>query len=226
MTVTSAIAKETLSNLEKKSIAATPNAYAKEFCISAKKINLSTKECRKFEEIILKLSKNEQIIVKEKSLTTFEDIIPILLKRVNQDNIENMATLINDSLQPSISINLNENLHKFSVKIGNSPELIFESDIQKEIKKFIEQRITLDKSELDKKAKEIAKVMTFMTKYLADAIDSNSHGSSSISDIAKDIESLDASNHQDLVNMKGKLVDAAKSIEDAMEAGEKMLAEA
>lgn len=210
------VIKRTLSNLNKNSILATPHEYSKEFCKVANTISLSLGECKKFADTVSKLSKNEQLFIKENDLTTFEDIIPLLLKRVNKDGIESMANIIKDSLQPSITINLNEDLHAFSVKIGDSPELLFESDIQEEIKKFIEQRINLDKNELDQKAKEIAKVMTYITKYLAEAIDSNSHGSSHISDIAKDIESLDASNHNDLVHMKVKLVDAAKSIESAM----------
>jgi len=94
---------------------------------------------------------------------------------------------------------------------------LFENDIQEEIRKFIETRIHLDQQELNKKAKEITQIITVMTKFLAETIDSNSQGSSNISNIAKDIESLDTNNPEHLSQMQSKLVNAAKSIEIAMD---------
>ena len=94
---------------------------------------------------------------------------------------------------------------------------MFENDIQEEIRKFIETRIHLDQQELNKKAKEITQIITVMTKFLAETIDSNSQGSSNISNIAKDIESLDTNNPEHLSQMQSKLVNAAKSIEIAMD---------
>jgi len=211
------VVKETLHNLTKKSILATPSEYAKEFCNVAKKINFTTKECKIFEDILNHLSKDESKIVHDEKLSSVEDIVYLLLKRVPKDNLKQMSELIGKSLQPSISINLNDELHQFSIKIGNSPELIFESEIQEEIQKFIENRINIDKDVLKLKAQEIAKVMTYMTKYLTEAIDTNKHSSSSISDIAKDIASLDSTNQETLSSMQSKLVSAAKSIENAME---------
>jgi len=216
MATTDDIVKKTLINLTNKSIHATPRAYAKEYCNVAHSINFTVDECLRFEEILKQLSEDEKFEVDINGIETFYDLIPLLLKRVSKENINNMASIISESLQPSISINLDEELHKFSIKIGNSPELLFENDIQKEIKKFIEKRINLDKTELNKKAKEIAQVITVMTKFLSEAIHTNSQGSSNISEIAKDIESLDTSNPEHLSVMQGKLVNAAKSIETAM----------
>ncbi|MBI3873861.1 MAG: GGDEF domain-containing protein [Arcobacter sp.] len=121
-----------------------------------------------------------------------------------------MANLLQKSMKPSISLTLNEDLHRFSVKIGNSPELIFESDIQHEIEKFIDERIELDQEELEKKAREITLLMTYMTKFLGDTIDINSKGGDSISKITKELESIDSSDG--LLAMQGKLVGAANSI--------------
>lgn len=210
------VVKETLMSLNKKSIDATPNAYTKEFCMIAKRINLTVPDCQRFKEIVQQLSLGEQEFVEENEIQTLGDIIPLLLKRVKSDNLDSMASLLSQSLQPSISIQLDEELHKFSIKIDDSPELMFETDIQTEIKKFIEKRIDLDKNELELKAKEIAKVMTLMTKSLTEAIDSNSEGSSSISDIAQEIIDTDTSNHEHLISMQDKLVNAAKSIESTM----------
>ena len=216
MSVTDELVKKTIINLSEQSIHATPRAYAKEYCAIANSINLDIEECRRFKEVVQQLSDDEQFEVDINGIETFYDLIPLLLNRVSTDNLNNMATMISESLQPSISINLDEDLHKFSIKIGDSPELLFENDIQEEIKKFIEKRIHLDKNELNKKAKEIAQVITVMTKFLAEAINSSSQGSSDISDIAKDIELLDTSNPEHITVMQGKLINAAKSIETAI----------
>ena len=210
------IVKKTLLSLTKKSIHATPSAYAKEYCSIANSINLSVDECDRFKEVIQQLSGDEKFEVDINGIETFYDLIPLLLNRISKNNLNNMASIISQSLQPSISINLDEELHKFSIKIGDSPELLLENDIQEEVKKFIEKRIHLDQNELNKKAKEIAQVITVMRKFLSEAIDTTSQGSSNISDIAKNIESLDTSNPEHLSKMQGKLVNAAKDIETAM----------
>ena len=135
------IVKKTLLSLTKKSIHATPSAYAKEYCSIANSINLSVDECDRFKEVIQQLSGDEKFEVDINGIETFYDLIPLLLNRISKNNLNNMASIISQSLQPSISINLDEELHKFSIKNGDSPELLLENDIQEEVKKFIEKRI-------------------------------------------------------------------------------------
>ncbi|MDD2699273.1 MAG: GGDEF domain-containing protein [Arcobacteraceae bacterium] len=207
------IVRKTLVNLDAQKILPTPKAYGNEFCKVAKSINFTVEECSRFENILKSLSDDEQIFVKENKITDFDDLITLLLQRAKKENIDNMATILQKSMKPSISLTLNEDLHQFSIKIGNSPELIFENEIQHEIEKFIDERIKLDQEELEKKAKEITLLMTYMTKFLGDTIDINSKGSDSISKIAKEIEGIDANDAHNLKAMQGKLVGAAKSIE-------------
>jgi len=207
------IVKKTLISLDAQGILPTPKAYSNEFCKVAKSIDFTLEECQRFEKIVQELSNDEQIFVKKNNITDFDGLVTLLLKRINKENIDNMATILQKSMRPSISLTLNEDLHQFSIKIGDSPELIFANDIQHEIEKFIDERIKLDQEELEKKAKEITVLMTYMTKFLGDTIDINSKGSDNISKIAKEIEQIDASDSQTLKVMQGKLVGAAKTIE-------------
>lgn len=207
------IVKKTLLNLDAQKVLPTPKAYGNEFCKVAKSINFTVDECKRFEDIIKQLSNYEQNFVKKNNITDFDGLITLLLQRVKKDHIDNMANILQKSMMPSISLTLNEDLHQFSIKIGNSPELIFENDIQHEIEKFIDERIKLDQEELEKKAKEITVLMTYMTKFLGDTIDINSKGSDSISKIAREIEGIDANDTNTLKMMQGKLVGAAKTIE-------------
>lgn len=220
------IVKDTLINLKKKGLPATPNEYHKEFCTVSKTYNLSVKECEQFKELVSKLSRNEQIEIESKNITTFEDMIPILLNRISKDNVNSLAKLFQQSVTPSISIDLDEDLQKFSVKIGNSPALLFEEDIQKEMQNFITKRFEADKNVVKKKTSEIAKLLTLMSQYFNDAIQSSGAGSQEVTNIKNQLESIDmqtSSGLKELSELQSQLIDAALSIENEMNSVEKKL---
>jgi len=204
------IVRKTIENLELQEIFPTPKAYKNEFCKVAKSIQFTVEECEKFTEVVSTLSQDDQAYIQLHHIDSFEDLIPMLLKRVKKESIDTMANLLQKSMKPSISLTLNEDLHQFSIKIENSPELIFESDIQHEVEKFIDARIQLDQEELAKKAKEITLLMTYMTKFLGDTIDVNAKGGDKIAKIAQEIQSIDGADG--LLAMQGKLVGAAHHI--------------
>lgn len=219
------VVKETILNLHKKGIPATPSEYQKEFCKVSKIYDFSVQECEVFKKFVEKLSKNEQIEIKNKEIATFEDLIPILLNRVSKENLDSLAKLFQQSITPSISIDIDEDLHKFSVKIGNSPALMFEEDIQKEMQNFITKRFEADKKVVKEKTAEIAKMLTLMGQYFNDAIQSSGDGSKEVSNIKSEIQSMDmqAPNIETLTNLQSKLISAAKSIENEMSnVGEKL----
>ncbi len=219
------IVKETLIGLSNKDIPATPNEYHKEFCKISKVYNFSVKECEQFKELVSKLSENEQLEIKSKNIDTFEDLFPILLNRVSKDNIHTLSELFQKSITPSISIDLDEEVQKFSVKIGNSPALLFEEDIQKEMQKFITKRFEADKNIVKKKTSDIAKLLTLMGQYFNDAIHSNGIGSDEVSSIKSQIQSINIEEEgaKDLSNLQDKLINAAMSIEQEMSTvGEKL----
>ncbi len=212
------IVKDTLINLKNKGVPATPNEYHKEFCKVSKVYDFSVKECEQFKELVSKLSKNEQIEIKAKNISTFEDMIPILLNRVSKDSVNTLAELFQKSITPSISIDLDEDLQKFSIKIGNSPALLFEKDIQKEMQKFITKRFETDKQVVKQKTSDIAKLLTLMGQYFNDAVQSSEIGSQEVSNIKSQIQSIDLENNglKDLSDLQSQLIDAALSIENEM----------
>lgn len=223
--VVNSVLKETLINLKAQGIAPTPNEYHKEFCKVSKSFNLTVNECEQFKKLVSKLSNNEQLEIKEKNITTIEEMIPILLNRVSQENVHTLAELFQQSITPSISIDLDQDLQKFSVKIGNSPALLFEDDIQKEMQEFITKRFEADKQVVKQKTSDIAKLLTLMGQYFNDAIHSSGEGSQNVSNIKSQIQSidLDSTNLKNLSDLQSKLIDAAKSIEDEMTSvGEKL----
>ncbi len=214
------VVKQTLINLAKKNKSATPNEYHKEFCNVAKSIDLSFSDCTLFKELVSKLNKDEQIEIKNNNIETSIDLIPILLNRIATKNLDKLASLINDSMTPSISLEIDDKLAKFSVKIGDSPSMIFEEDIQNEIQEFITKRFEADKSIVKQKTADIAKLVTLMGQYLNDAITSSGDGGTHVSNIKNKIEAIEilpsVTEHEDLSILQSQLINAAISIENEM----------
>ena len=214
------ITKQTLVNLAIKNIDATPKEYEKEFCNISKGMDLNIQECEYFNSILSKLTKNELENNKNKDIETIYDVIDILLQRVESKNIDKMSKLLQQSLKPSISLSFSNDLQAFSIKIGDSPSLIFEESIQQEMEKFIENRFEVDKKVVAQKTADIARLITLMSKYLGDAIDSNKNGSSNVANIKDEIQSISVagSTKEELNKLQAKLVQAAITIENEMSA--------
>lgn len=213
------LARDVLSNLEKSGIDPTPKEYHKEFCSLSTKYELSANECKEFKELLKSLNNDEKDeLSKFTNFSNPYDLIPILLKRVAKKNISNLADLIKDSLLPSISIELDEKLARFCIKIGDSPSLIFEEDIQKEIEEFIAKRFEADRKIVHQKTSDIAKLITLMSQHLNDAIASNTNGAKKVSNIKSNIEKIDlkTTEHSKLIELQNQLVSAAKTIENEM----------
>ena len=221
----SQISKQTLLNLTKKGKNFTPSEYEKEYCKVANELNLSQSECEYFKELLSKISKEEIIQSNVKEVESIRDIIEILLLRSPRKNIDKMSELMQSSLQPSISLSINDDLKSFCIKIGDSPSLIFEESIQQEMEKFIEKRFEVDKKIVAQKTADIARLISLMNKYLSDAIDSSKSGSSNVSDIKDEIQSIkiSGSTKDELNQLQTKLVQAAITIENEMSSVSKNL---
>lgn len=212
------VIKQTFLNLKEKNILATPSEYNKEFCKVAKELTVEISECKKFQEFVSKLSSTELAEVQQKEIKTPEDLIPILLERIAVKNVSNLRDMLSTSLTPSISLQLDENLAKFNIKIGNSPALIFEEDIQKEMQTFIVERFHSDQAFVKQKTEDIAKLVTLMGKYLNDAITNNTSGTENVSGIKEQIKAIDISKSKptDLSELQNRLVNAVENIENEM----------
>ncbi|MEA2017934.1 MAG: GGDEF domain-containing protein [Campylobacterota bacterium] len=188
-------------------------------------MELSKKEIEYFEKTLKLISKEEIINSKVSPVHTVYDLIDILLLRVPKSNVNSMSKLFQDSLQPSISLSIGDDLNSFCIKIGDSPSLIFEKSIQKEMEKFIEKRFEVDKKVVAQKTADIARLISLMNKYLGDAIDSSKNGSSNVSSIKDEIQSIDlsTSTKEELDKLQTKLVQAAMSIEHEMSSVSKNL---
>jgi len=225
MSSISDISKQAIKNINKKSLELTPSEYTKEFCILAKDVSLSIPECKYFQETLSKIQENEFAVIPNKKPETIYDLVDILIQRVPKENIRNMSEMIQTSMQPSISLSIGDDLKSFCVKIGDSPSLIFEESIQKEIKKYIQNRFQVDQKILSKKTADIARLVSLMSKYLNDAIDSNNTGSNNVANIKNELKSIcqKTTTQEDLHLLQTKLVKVAVNMENEISSVNKNL---
>jgi diguanylate cyclase (GGDEF)-like protein len=212
------ISKQTIENITKNKKELTPSEYSKEFCKLAKEVNLTTLECDYFEKILSKIQQKEFEILEGKEPNSIYDLVDILMQRVPSKNIKNMSNMLQNSMKPSISLSFGEDFQSFCIKIGDSPSLIFEESIQQEMEKFIQNRFKVDQKVLSQKTADIARLVSLMSQYLGDAIDSNTDGSNNVKNIKDEIESLCPTNStkNDILKLQTKLVAAAMTIENEM----------
>jgi diguanylate cyclase len=209
------ISKQTIENILKNKQELTPEQYSKEFCKLDKTVNLSIKECEYFEKILSKIGTDE---LENNNHESIYDLVDILIQRVPKKNLKNMSEMLQNSMKPSISLSIGDDLQSFCIQIGDSPSLIFEESIQQEMQRYIQNRFNVDQQVLSQKTADIARLVSLMNKYLGDAIESNNDGSSTVKNIKIEIESICPikSSREDLGKLQSKLVEAAITIETEM----------
>jgi len=205
------VIRQTLASLERQNVDATPSAYAKEFSKIAKLLNFENEYSNSFNNIRHLLSKEERIILDKKDITTFDELLPILLERMSNHDIKKISQLLIKSLKPSISKELDNEITQVESKINSSPKLLIQKDIQMSIQKIIEQRIINDKKLLEYNASDTIKLINTINTHLGDAIDINQNGHLSITQLSKEIEIIDI-NDENANDIQNKLQNVATSM--------------
>ncbi|MDY0052285.1 MAG: GGDEF domain-containing protein [Aliarcobacter sp.] len=169
-------------------------------------------------DIVEQLTKKEKEIVDSKNLNTPLKIIPLLLKRICPENVHILASLIKQSVIPSICPITDNEIDQLFAKIEKEPNLLFKKEIQDKIEEFINKRFERDKKVVIEKTSDISKLVLLMEEYLNDAITSNGSGSKIVLNIKEKIESININENglETLTSLQKELVNAAISIEKEM----------
>jgi len=173
---------------------------------------------KEFEEIFSKLTIIEKNEVSKDKIENPLGIIPLLLKRVSTENIEKLASLLKQSVLPSICPETDDEIEQLFEKIDKNTNLLFNKEVQEKIQLFIKQRFERDKQVVIQQTSDISEFVTLMGQYLNDAINSSGSGSKNVLDIKEKIQSIDLKNDglAELSNLQTELIDAASSIEEEM----------
>jgi diguanylate cyclase len=173
-----------------------------------------------FKNILEQLSQKEIEIVNSNHLDAPEKLIPLLLKRINPENVQLLASIIKQSLLPSICSKTNDEIDQLFTQINNEPDLLFLKEIQDKIENFITKRFERDKQVVIERTSDISKLVLLMEEYLNEAISSNGSGSKNVLNIKEKIESIIINENgvEALTKLQNELINAASSIEKEMNA--------
>ncbi|MGB1227596.1 MAG: GGDEF domain-containing protein [Poseidonibacter sp.] len=171
-----------------------------------------------FDEIVSQLTSLEKNEVEKEKIQTPFGIIPLLLKRVSKKNVDGLASLLKQSVLPSICSETDDEIEALFEEIDKNPNLLFDSEVQEKIQMFIEQRFERDKQVVIQRTSDISKFVSLMGQYLNDAISSSGSGSKNVLDIKEKIQSIDLTTDgvKGLASLQNELIDAASLIEVEM----------
>ena len=171
-----------------------------------------------FENILSQLSDEEKKEVNQNNIDLPEKFIPLLLRRVHPQNVQELAALIKQSVLPSICPKTDDEIDQLFSRVEKDPNLLFDKKVQNRIEDFINKRFERDKKVVIERTSDISKLVLLMEEYLNEAISSNGSGSKNVLDIKEKIASIniDGNALESLVTLQNELIHAATSIEKKM----------
>lgn len=171
-----------------------------------------------FENILSQLSDEEKKEANQNNIDLPEKFIPLLLRRVHPQNVQELAALIKQSVLPSICPKTDDEIDQLFSRVEKNPNLLFDKKVQNRIEDFINKRFERDKKVVIERTSDISKLVLLMEEYLNEAISSNGSGSKNVLDIKEKIASINIDENalESLVTLQNELIHAATSIEKEM----------
>lgn len=171
-----------------------------------------------FENILNQLSDEEKKEANQNNIDLPEKFIPLLLRRVHPQNVQELAALIKQSVLPSICPKTDDEIDQLFSRVEKDPNLLFDKKVQNRIEDFINKRFERDKKVVIERTSDISKLVLLMEEYLNEAISSNGSGSKNVLDIKEKIASINIDENalESLVTLQNELIHAATSIEKEM----------
>lgn len=171
-----------------------------------------------FENILSQLSDEEKKEANQSNIDLPEKFIPLLLRRVHPQNVQELAALIKQSVLPSICPKTDDEIDQLFSRVEKDPNLLFDKKVQNRIEDFINKRFERDKKVVIERTSDISKLVLLMEEYLNEAISSNGSGSKNVLDIKEKIASINIDENalESLVTLQNELIHAATSIEKEM----------
>ena len=172
-----------------------------------------------FENILSQLSDEEKKEANQKNIDLPEKFIPLLLRRVHPQNVQELAALIKQSVLPSICPKTDDEIDQLFSRVEKDPNLLFDKKVQNRIEDFINKRFERDKKVVIERTSDISKLVLLMEEYLNEAISSNGSGSKNVLSIREKIASinLETQGIEALTSLQNELINAATSIGKEMD---------
>ena len=211
------LARDTLSNLKESQLDLTPENYFKEFKKIADSSDINIKELNVFDEIINTLTEDE--IINSSNLESFNDISILLSKRVSDNNLKDLVSILNDILAPSIDFKNKIEIEDFVSSLLNEPKKVVSKDVLRRLQNISKNRIDSDRQVLRKKTDDIVKITTLMERYFEKSLIESSNSTKEVSKIKNELNELNISesSFRELGILQTKLVNTIFNIENTLQ---------
>ena len=209
------ITKNTLEKLRQKNLPTTPENYFLEFKEQAKIFNTEYSDVNILNEALKNLTNDEKKVLSSESI--FE-IIPILSKRANNDELKSLIGTFSDLLAPSVNFELKEEIEDFILDCLRNPIQITTKESILKIKNFAKNRIEADRIVLKEKTNDIIKLTSLMSRYYDKTLNDSNSSNEDIKKIKEDLESLEISDFskRELTAVQKRLINTIYKLEDSL----------
>ena len=209
------ITKNTLEKLRQKNLPTTPENYFLEFKEQAKIFNTEYNDVNILNEALKNLTNDEKKVLSSESI--FE-IIPILSKRANNDELKSLIGTFSDLLAPSVNFELKEEIEDFILDCLRNPIQITSKESILKIKNFAKNRIEADRIVLKEKTNDIIKLTSLMSRYYDKTLNDSNSSNEDIKKIKEDLESLEISDFskRELTAVQKRLINTIYKLEDSL----------
>ncbi len=148
-----------------------------------------------------------------------EGLVKAFLKFLSRDTTKEIyaaiAPLFITSLEPSITTELNDELHKFAYELHHYPEALDTKTTQKELREFILKRIQYDKNEVTNDVQALNKLLEQTHEKITHLVYNTHFSHEQIQGIHADLEAVNALHTDDI---RTKLLAITSSLEEKMSA--------
>ena len=209
------ITKNTLEKLRQKNLPTTPENYFLEFKEQAKIFKTECSDVNILNEALINLTNDEKKVLNSESI--FE-IITILSKRANNDELKSLIGTFSELLAPSVNFESKEEVEDFILDCLKNPIQITSKESILKIKNFAKNRIEADRRVLKEKTNDIIKLTSLMSRYYDKTLSDSNSSNEDIKKIKADLESLEISDFskRELTAVQKRLINTIYKLEESL----------
>ncbi len=141
-----------------------------------------------------------------------DQIEKALEKQDEREKLDEMARVVVASLTPSLTQSLDDEIATLSYMLSNAPELLYESDVQQQLKVLIEKRIRIDKNEVKERILSLDEILSEVSVKIVNLIDNTNLSYEKVKEVKQELVGLD-SDGADFETIRQKLMKIADTLE-------------
>ncbi len=217
---------ETLKQIQRDRVTATPQVYAKTFCQVAKRAGLEIEECRPAKAYIDRLptALKEQAINRE--ITQMEDLASFLIGELRRQVslpprqadrvVRILVDLLAKAMTPSFAAFDTARLNEVIAAIEEGPDRVLDPKWQKQVVRLVAERIGFDRSRLSQEAGRMEAVIESLLGALSTLRSDTADRAEGIEAIHQSLIALDPEQFSQALftDLKQKLTCLAKELSD------------